>query len=203
VLWHTLRVLCAAPQVEHVWVVLSPEDLWFDRLGTGFAAAARSKLTPLRCGGATRAESVRNALLAMRSEVAADDWVLVHDAVRPCLTLGLVQRLIDELRDDPVGGILAVPIADTIKRGDRGGRIVVTEDRADLWAAQTPQMFRHARLLEALSAGSLAGLTDEASAMERLGERPRLVPGAWANLKITYPQDLAIAALLLQQENIE
>ncbi len=198
VLWHTLQVLCEAALLTHVWVVLSRDDGRFDQRGL---EAFAGKLTAVRCGGATRAESVLNGLRAMQADVDPDDWVLVHDAARPCLTAELIRRLVAEVGDDSVGGILAVPVADTIKRANRDGRIAGTQDRADLWAAQTPQMFRHRRLLEALSAAPLDAVTDEASALERLGDRPRLVLGATTNIKITYPQDLAMAGLLLAQRD--
>jgi len=144
-IYHALAALCAHPSLITVFVVLSPDDAQFhqhdwSRFG--------DKLQPLYCGGATRAASVLNGLLA--SELEPDEWVLVHDAARPCLTQAQLGRLIEEVRDDKVGGILAVPVADTLKRADAGQRIRQTENRDGLWQAQTPQMFRAGLLAEAL-----------------------------------------------------
>jgi 2-C-methyl-D-erythritol 4-phosphate cytidylyltransferase len=135
----------------------------------------------------------------MANVVDPDDWVLVHDAARPCLARADVAGLIAGIGDDENGGILAVPLADTLKRDDGSGRIASTEPRERLWLAQTPQMFRHGTLLRAL--GDAADATDEASAVEALGLRPRLVPGTVRNLKVTYADDIAIAAALLRTED--
>jgi 2-C-methyl-D-erythritol 4-phosphate cytidylyltransferase len=158
----------------------------------------------LRCGGATRAETVLNGLEAMAEFCAADDWVLVHDAARPCLPGETLGKLLDEVADDPVGGLLAVPVADTLKRAaadaTSGARAEATVPRAGLWQAQTPQMFRHGKLVEALRAAG-SDLTDEASAIEQLGLQPKLVESDSRNLKVTYPQDLALASLILEHLN--
>ena len=196
VLWHALRALCASARIERTWVVLSTDDRWFDRLDW---AAFGTRVQVLRCGGETRAASVLNGLRGMQG-VAESDWVLVHDAARPCLTHALVERLIAAVGEDDAGGILAVPVSDTLKRADQRDRIAGTEPRAGLWSAQTPQMFQRGALQEALAAASLAHVTDEASAMEARGVQPRLVLGSTTNIKITYPQDLAIARLLLGAE---
>jgi len=137
---------------------------------------------------------VLNGLQA--SELEPDDWVLVHDAARPCLTRAHLDKLIAEVRDDAVGGILAVPVADTLKRDAGNGRILRTESREQLWQAQTPQMFRAGLLAQALQQGG--SFTDEASAVEALGLQPRLVLSEPANFKVTYPQDLLLAELLLK-----
>ncbi len=187
---HTLAALCAHPRIDGVAIVLSPDDERFDRIAP---EAWRGRCDALRCGGRTRAETVLNGLLAMRGRWSEDDWVLVHDAARPCLSRVLLDRLIDTLADDPVGGIAALPLADTVKRADDTGRIAETVPRDGLWAAQTPQMFRLGLLVRALSSSTAAEITDEASAVERLGLRPRLVPGDPANLKVTYPDDLRTA----------
>jgi len=192
-IFHALNTLCASPEIATVFVVLAPDDALFHTYEWPHFG---DKLQPLYCGGATRAESVANGLLA--SELEPDDWVLVHDAARPCLTQAHVARLIAELRDDEVGGILAVPVADTLKRADDQGRIARTEDRAGLWQAQTPQMFRAGLLAQALR--QCGNVTDEASAIEALGLRPRLVLGESTNFKVTYPQDLLLAELLLGQK---
>ena len=191
-IWHALTTLCASPQIRTVFVVLAPGDEYFARYDWSHCGA---KLEPLYCGGATRAESVANGLLA--SELEPDDWVLVHDAARPCLSQHLLARMIAELRDDPVGGILAVPVADTLKRADAQQRIAHTEPREGLWQAQTPQMFRAGILAEALA--RCANVTDEASAIEAMGLQPKLVGSDTSNFKVTYPQDIELAELLLQK----
>ena len=128
-----------------------------------------------------------------------DDWILVHDAARPCLRKADLRQLVNALWDDEVGGLLATPVADTLKRASDDGRVSGTVDRRQLWSAMTPQMFRMGRLLHALESARAGGvdITDEASAMERLGWRPRLVQGARSNIKITYAEDLEAAARLL------
>ena len=150
-------------------------------------------------GGATRADSVINGInwLYSNLDVNSDDWVLVHDAARPCLHPAQLAALIDTLKDDPVGGLLAIPVADTLKRADAASRVAATVDRRQLWQAQTPQMFRISALHSALSTGDLAEITDEASAVERMGQQPQLVPGALTNLKVTYPEDLLLAEMIL------
>ena len=189
---HALATLCACPQLTTVFVVLSPQDEWFKSYDwSGFG----DKLQPLYCGGATRAESVLNGLLM--SELEPDDWVLVHDAARPCLTQAHLEKLFTELCDDPVGGILAAPVADTLKRAGEGNCIARTEDRNGLWGAQTPQMFRAGLLVQAL--GSAIEVTDEASAIEALGLSPKLVASDSTNFKVTYPQDLRLAEMLLKE----
>jgi 2-C-methyl-D-erythritol 4-phosphate cytidylyltransferase len=196
VLHHALQPLVEAPFVSRVWVVLAATDELFHQYDW---RAFGTRLVPLRCGGATRAASVLNGLNALKDDVEADDWVLVHDAARPCLGQVALDRLRTEVGNDAVGGLLALPVADTLKRADAAGRVVQTESRADLWAAQTPQMFRYRLLVEALAlAGTAAGVTDEASAIERAGRHPKLVMGDGRNLKVTYPQDLALAELILR-----
>lgn len=191
-IWHTIRALAAVPEIERVCVVISAGDEWWD----GYDWSAFPCLQVLRCGGATRAESVLNGLRA--AETGEEDWVLVHDAARPCLEPALVSRMIAELCEDSVGGILAVPVADTLKRAALGDRIAATEPRDGLWQAQTPQMFRRGELLAALVSFMGPDITDEASAIEKQGLAPQLVMGSPWNLKVTYPQDLQLAALILQ-----
>lgn len=188
-----VRALLAHPAVEVAFVVLASDD---ERYATYDWSEFGDRVAPLWCGGPTRRDSVLNGLVAMANVVDPEDWVLVHDAARPCLTRDDVQRLVAAVGDDDNGGILAVPLADTLKREDGSGRIVATEPRERLWLAQTPQMFRHGTLLRAL--GATQGATDEASAVEALGLKPRLVPGSARNLKVTFPDDVAIAAALLQ-----
>lgn len=189
-IYHALNTLCACQDISTVFVVLSPDDTLFRTYDwTPFG----DKLQPLYCGGETRADTVLNGLLA--AELEPGDWVLVHDAARPCLTQTHLAKLIDQLQDDPVGGILAVPVADTLKRADATGHILKTENRELLWQAQTPQMFRAALLVQALQ--RCKSVTDEASAIEALGLHPKLVAGDTTNLKVTYPPDLLMAELLL------
>ena len=181
--------------------MLSPTDKrWNNYAWQGW----EERIEVLRCGGATRAETVLNGLQAMSKLCAADDWVLVHDAARPCLPDEMLGKLLDEVADDPVGGLLAVPVADTLKRAAAesasGTRAEATVPRAGLWQAQTPQMFRHGKLAEALRAAG-SDMTDEASAIEQLGLQPRLVESDSRNLKVTYPQDLELAGLILGKLN--
>ena len=185
------------PPVERVFVVLAPDD-------TNFAAqdwsAFGERLQPLWCGGQSRRESVYNGLVASRDEWDADDWILVHDAARPCLPLQDLEALIAECSVDAVGGILALPVADTVKKAakDESGRhrILGTQDRAQLWLAQTPQMFRAGLLLQALQRARGA-VTDEAAALEQMGLKPKLVAGSRENIKVTWPEDLAMAESIL------
>jgi len=192
---HALATLCATPAIANVFVVLAPDDtLW----PAAQMASLGSKLRVLRCGGETRAQSVANGLRAMAAELGeiGNDWVLVHDAARPCLTTAMVEKLIAEVGEDDAGGLLAVPVADTLKRAFDGGRVLETVPREGLWQAQTPQMFRHRLLLDALDFAPT--VTDEASAIEALGLSPRLVAADASNLKVTYPLDLQLAEWILQ-----
>ena len=207
-IWHTLAALAAVPAIAHVFVVLAPDDtLWHD---DDFLALA-NRIQVLRCGGATRANSVAQGLATMRQHVpgdAIDDaWVLVHDAARPCVTPQAVERLIDTVRAGGnsvrhAGGILSMPVADTLKRAasdDTTGapaHIAATVPRDGLWQAQTPQMFRHAVLLRALD--TCNNVTDEASALEAMNVAPLLVVGEATNFKVTWPGDLALADIVLR-----
>jgi 2-C-methyl-D-erythritol 4-phosphate cytidylyltransferase len=191
-IFHTLAALVGCPAIDRVWVVLAPDDVEWARHDW---SELGPKLETLRCGGETRADSVRNGLRAA-TLAADDDWVLVHDAARPCLSPAMLDALFAELADDPAGGILAVPVADTLKRADADGRVAATEPRDGLWQAQTPQMFRYGLLRDALE--HYAEVTDEAGAVEAAGFKPRLVRGDATNLKVTYPADLALAAMILR-----
>lgn len=196
-IYHALRILCSSSRITCVFVVLAPGDEeWLRHDWSDFS----SKLAVLECGGATRAESVLNGLKAARgvSSISDDDWVLVHDAARPCLAEMQLDKLLDELADDEVGGLLAVPVADTLKRGDASRRVEHTESRENLWQAQTPQMFHYKLLVEALSMMGGVTMTDDAGAIEALGLHPKLVLSDARNLKVTYPQDLALAELILK-----
>ena len=191
-IYHALATLCACAEIRTVFVVLAPDDAhWRSYDWSHFG----DKLQPLFCGGGLRAESVLNGLMV--AELEPDSWVLVHDAARPCLTPSQLQRLIAEVRDDEVGGILAIPVADTLKRATVGERIELTENRCGLWQAQTPQMFRAGLLARALQI--TRDVTDDASAVEALGLQPKLVESETTNFKVTYPQDIQLAELLLGQ----
>jgi 2-C-methyl-D-erythritol 4-phosphate cytidylyltransferase len=161
--------------------------------------AARLPAVTVAPGGAERSGSVRNALAALNGRAAPDDWVLVHDAARPCLATRDLDRLLERVGSHPVGGLLAASASDTLKRAGTAGEVDQTVDRAGLWRALTPQMFRHSRLCEALDKAAAAGRfpTDESQALEWLGERPLLVEGSAANIKITTADDLLLAQALL------
>jgi 2-C-methyl-D-erythritol 4-phosphate cytidylyltransferase len=197
VLQHAMERVAAAFPLATTYVVVAHNDHWFDE-----AIGLQPNVTVLRCGGATRGESIRNALdeMAGMSGVAGDDWVVVHDAVRPCVDRASLLRLQAELAGDSVGGLLAIPVASTLKRADGGVRVDRTEPRAGLWKAQTPQMFRYGLLHEALDRPGAEQSTDEAHAVEALGVQPRLVHGSRTNIKITYPDDLVLAAAILAAE---
>ena len=195
---HTLHALAGVARLQGGLVVLTPGD--------DFAWPAGAQWPGLfvrqACGGATRAQTVFQGLTALAALGVRDtDWVLVHDAARCLITPPMVDALINACADDPVGGLLALPLPDTLKQ-EVGGRSHTTVPRADKWLAQTPQMFRLGALSEALAAkrgDGFAGITDEASAMELAGHAPLLVAGSAHNFKVTYPQDFALAAAVLEQ----
>jgi 2-C-methyl-D-erythritol 4-phosphate cytidylyltransferase len=194
-IWHALRLFAENASIDKIYVALASDDRHWDRHGWSEFA---QKLETLRCGGDTRARTVRNALDALsRQRVGEDDWLLVHDAARPCLSAAQLSALLRELEGDAIGGLLAAPVVDTLKRADQAGRIQSTEPRAGLWQAQTPQMFRFEKLRDALTAADLANVTDEAQAMEALGLRPKLVRSDASNLKVTHAEDLALAEAIL------
>jgi 2-C-methyl-D-erythritol 4-phosphate cytidylyltransferase len=194
VLRHAIRALNDSIALDAVFVVLARDDrIYAQRVGE------MTGVVPLYCGGPTRAESVANGLTAIGEHAAAEDWILVHDAARPCVDVATLHRLLNELEDEPVGGLLAVPLADTLKRAEAGAglRVASTEDRAGMWCAQTPQMFRYAILQHAFKQAYGKPITDEAQAVEALGVKPRLVLGSPANIKVTYPEDLELAEAIL------
>jgi 2-C-methyl-D-erythritol 4-phosphate cytidylyltransferase len=187
--WHTLAAFGAVKRISRTLVVVAPGDGFFERHHTSALVVA--------CGGATRAASVRNGLYELgRAGAEPRDWVLVHDAARCLITPALIDALIDACIGDPVGGLLAHQLVDTLKR-EEDGRVAATLERHDKWLAQTPQMFRLGMLLEALERAG-PNVTDEASAVEGLGHRPLLVPGGTQNFKITYPDDFALAEAVLK-----
>ena len=188
---HTLDAFQSSDLIAHTFVVVSPDDPYIDTV------APSHGVTILRCGGATRMESVRNGLAVLASTLANTDWVLVHDAARPGLTPELIEKLITQTGDHPAGGLLALPVVDTVKRCIEG-EACGTIPRNGLWLAQTPQMFRFQLLREALAAAKDPhAVTDDASAVEALGLTPRLVEGHPRNLKVTLPDDIRIAELYL------
>lgn len=198
VIAHTLDTLLHHPRIDGVVVAIGAEDEEWPEV-----VAELTTDTPLRVvtGGAERCHSVLNGLETLWEWAAPDDWALVHDAARPCLTAADLDRLLIELAADPVGGLLAVPVRDTLKQADPVGRVATTVDRSQLWHALTPQMFRLGLLYDAVNAALARGLlvTDEAAAMEAAGFAPRLIEGRADNLKITRPEDLALAEFYLKR----
>jgi 2-C-methyl-D-erythritol 4-phosphate cytidylyltransferase len=197
VIAHTLAPLLAHPRIRTLVVAVDPADAHWG--ATALAAHPRVRRV---AGGVERCHSVQNALEALAAGAADDDWVLVHDAARPCLRAADLDRLFEELAEDPVGGLLGVPVRDTMKAAGPDGRVLRTVPRAELWHAFTPQMFRLGLLRRALGSALAGGklVTDEASAVELLGLAPRLVEGHADNIKITRPEDLALARFYLEQQ---
>ena len=189
---HALDAFLASPLIAHTYVVVSADDGVIDTV------VPEQGVTVLRCGGATRMETILNALQALHGNMAADDQVLVHDAARPGLTPALIAKLIMEVGEHAAGGLLALPVVDTVKRAGPGSLSAQTVPRDHLWLAQTPQMFSYALLHRALSeAPDPQAITDDASAIEALGLAPRLVEGHPRNLKVTLPRDIHTAELYL------
>ena len=191
---HIIQVFLNHPRIASIHLALNPADEFWRSL----TLEPDSKLKLHYTGGESRAATVLNTLNAI--DVAADDWVLVHDAARPGLTHQMLDRLLSELEHDPVGGLLALPLADTLKQSDAFNHVAKTIPRAQLWQAQTPQMFRYGLLKQALTSYN-GQSTDEAEAVEALGLQPKLVQGELRNLKVTYPQDLTLLEALLLSEN--
>ncbi len=192
---HSLGALLRCPDIAAVVVALHPEDDRAPHLGCFEDPRVHRAI-----GGAERSDSVAAALEVVGSLGKAGDWVLVHDAARPCVTREDIERLLTRVRDSGIGGILAEPVVDTVKRADAAGRVEATLDRTGLWRAQTPQMFRVGELRAALPSASERGqaVTDEASAMELAGLPVQLVQGSPRNLKVTVPADLSLADWYLQ-----
>jgi len=188
--WHTLSAFAGVKRIARTLVVVAPGDGFFERNPMTSALV-------VECGGATRAASVTNGLRELRRVGATDmDWVLVHDAARCLITPALIDRLIDACRGDEVGGLLAHPLADTLKLAENG-RVASTIERGDKWQAQTPQMFRVGMLRQALE-GADDSITDEAGAIEAMGLKPLLVEAGGQNFKVTYPEDFAMAEAVLR-----
>jgi 2-C-methyl-D-erythritol 4-phosphate cytidylyltransferase len=191
VVGHTLAALAKVPRLQNVMVVLSAGDDEFEWQVPGFPGWVS------RAGGASRAQTVANGLAELQQHGAApDDWVLVHDAARCLVQPQWIDALIDACIEDSVGGLLALPVADTLK-DERQGRVAATVDRANKWQAQTPQMFRIGMLRTALERAGVQ-VTDEASAIESLGLQPKLVRGSLENFKVTYANDFDLAERLLR-----
>lgn len=192
---HTLSRLLTLPQISGIYVSLDVEDTYWQHL-----AVASHPLIYCVEGAAERAGSVLNALIALSDIANVDDWVLVHDAARPCINISDIELLINTVGAHAVGGILGVPVSDTLKKVS-AVNILSTINRADVWQAQTPQMFRLGLLRDCLQRALAEGttITDEASAVEAFAYQPLIVRGASSNIKITYPDDLVIARFLLQQ----
>ncbi len=190
VLEHTLNALRHCAAIEHIFVVVPPDE---DRADV--VAARVGNTTVLRCAGGQRAHTVRNALAAISRQVRRDAWVLVHDAARPCVAEEDVDKLVSTVASHAVGGLLASPVTDTLKRSTAAGEVAETVSREGLWRAQTPQMFRYELLGHALNASP--EVTDEAQAVESLGLSPLLVRGSTRNIKITLPEDAEIAEIYL------
>jgi len=192
---HSIQTFFASSRITGIHLALSPGDFFWRSL----TLDDNSRLNLHYTGGETRAQTVLNTLNAIRFKLEPDDWILVHDAARPGLTDKLLNTLLDELETDEVGGLLALPLADTLKQANADARVTHTIPREGLWQAQTPQMFRFQVLYDALSAFNGAP-TDEAQAVEALGLQPKLVMGSLRNMKVTYPQDLALMELIMQKD---
>ncbi|WP_428603229.1 2-C-methyl-D-erythritol 4-phosphate cytidylyltransferase [Sedimenticola sp.] len=195
---HALATLVAHPTIIRVIVAISALDEWWAE-----TTHARHLRVQRVTGGKERADSVLNGLLALEQEADPMDWVLVHDAARPCLHPNDLNNLIAQLASHPIGGLLAAPLSDTVKRADDTGRVLETLPREQLWRAFTPQMFRYGALRQALQQARADNrcVTDEASAIELAGNVPQLVEGRSDNIKITRPEDLALAEFYLSQRD--
>jgi 2-C-methyl-D-erythritol 4-phosphate cytidylyltransferase len=198
-IFHTLLALTKISRIDDITVILSPEDSHWQNYQADWALLG-TRVSTARVGGNSRSQTVINGLdaIAGRLNLNTDDWVMVHDAARPCIRPELVEQFIDELENDSVGGLLALPLNDTIKFDDGNLRVEKTVPRERLWRAQTPQMFRSQLLRKSLALCPDA--TDESQAVEALGHQPKLVMGDSANLKVTYAPDLKLARMLLSEE---
>jgi 2-C-methyl-D-erythritol 4-phosphate cytidylyltransferase len=197
VIEHTLQTLLDNPKIEMVYLAISADDSCWGET----AIASNQKIVTVD-GGEERCHSVLNALKILQENADPEDWVLVHDAARPCLRQDDINLLMESLAEHPVGGLLGVPVRDTMKRTDGGGATTETVTRDGLWHAYTPQMFRlgvlHQALLSAIEKGLM--VTDDASAIELAGMQPQMIEGHDDNIKITRPQDLELASFYLKQQ---
>ena len=189
-----VRVFDNISLVHSIHIALHSNDEIWKTLNLSFS----SKVNTHYCGGGSRAETVLNTLKIIKDHVDPNDWILVHDAARPGIEKKDVEHLIHTLKNDSVGGLLAYPLADTIKKSDEEDRVVESPSRKHLWQAQTPQMYRYKMLSDALE--KFDGTpTDESQAIERLGEKPKLIKGSFKNFKVTYPEDLNILEQLINK----
>jgi 2-C-methyl-D-erythritol 4-phosphate cytidylyltransferase len=197
-IYHAIKRFFDSPRIACVYVVLAPDDVyWLHYDWSEFG----DKLKPLHCGGETRHASVLNGLNAIYYAISPKDWVLVHDAARPCLSDAQLEKLCTSIVEDDVGGLLAVPVSDTLKREDAEQRVSQTERREGLWQAQTPQMFHYGLLVKALESMDGEAPTDESRAIEHLELHPKLIESDSMNLKVTYPHDLELAELILENRD--
>lgn len=198
ILDQTLSRLLSVANVAGIVLALSADDQHFSES----LYSSHPKIYRV-VGGQERSDSVLAALEFLENKITSDDWVLVHDAARPCVSLESIDQLINALHDDPVGGILAIPVADTVKRANQHQQIIETLDRSSLWQAQTPQMFRYGVLYGALkkARANQQTVTDEASAIELAGLSAKILTGRTDNIKITRPTDLDLAGFILQKQN--
>ncbi len=195
-IFYTLAALLAVPRITKIVVVIAADDMLWDDLFLRHGGQWHDKIMVARVGGSTRGESVLNGLRTLSTEMAANDWAMVHDAARPCIQPEMIERLLDEVGDDAIGGLLALPVADTLKQANVDQRVERTVPRNQLWRAQTPQIFRYGMLCAALA--NMPDATDEAGAIEAMGHAPRLVMGDSGNIKVTYASDVKIAEILLR-----
>ena len=193
IILHSINRLLKIKEIKEVFVVLSPEDTFWQKLDYSHP---KLKTT---LGGCRRSESVSNALNDLSAKADEEDWVLVHDAVRPCVSQSDIQKLIEAIRNEDIGGLLAYPLSDTIKEVDDGLSVRKTIARENLWSAMTPQLFRYGLLRKAYTEAILTGLsiTDEASAIELLGLRPKIIQGKKTNIKMTHAEDMALAESII------
>jgi 2-C-methyl-D-erythritol 4-phosphate cytidylyltransferase len=200
VLQHTLEHLAARPCFSQVLLALAPGDSYWPEVAAQLSAELLNKIIVVT-GGDQRCDSVLNSLRSLQSVATAEDWVLVHDVVRPCVHFSDVERLMAVLQTEPAGGLLASPLRETLKRSTNEQQVVTTVDRQQLWCAATPQMFRYQVLRDALEQMQQNGIvvTDEAQAVELCGHPVKLVQGRADNIKLTFPEDLRLAELLLRE----
>lgn len=193
---YALAAFLKVEKIAHIFLILSPEDVYFQRFAH-LPILKNTKIKVLHCGGKTRAESVLNALNITSDFLRPNDFALVHDAARALIRPNLIEHLIAELENDSVGGLLAIPVQDTLKKS-KNACVLKTTPREEFWLAQTPQMFRYALLKKALSFNLNLKTTDESAAIEKLGFSPKLIKGEFANFKITTPEDLKLAENILK-----
>ena len=195
---HSCTALISHTAIESLVLVVAPHD---EQWRTAIDGPQNQHVIVV-AGGEERCHSVFNGLDALKDRAGPDDWVLVHDAARPCLSASDLERLLNAIDGNPVGGLLGIPVRDTMKRTDADGRVIATVDRSSLWHALTPQVFRYGLLFDALERVLASGdrVTDEAEAIERLGHQPLMVEGCATNLKVTRPEDLPLAEWYLRQQ---